>query len=412
MVRTLCEGGAQLHKSIDGFTPLGAAASLGKPAAVAQLLLCSANPNRGHVDGSTPLWLAVQGGYAACVEALAPVSDLSVKVEAGMTAPFVLAFAGLTAKLDRDCVRTMLSHAGAALDMQAADGFTPLTIAALKNDAACIKLLAEAGADLNARNREECSPLMVAAAHGAREATDALLELGADAKAVRPSNGTTALMAAASSGRASCIEALAPFSDMNARCSRGDAAIHFAICSRAAAKRSAALASLLKLGCDRTLLAKDGQSGLHMACLSGDAECVRLLLGGTGDAMRVADVNLQEGQKGFTPLMCAIQSGSVPCVQMLLAAGARRLFKSGDTFVRRACQFHPGNAELRNLLDPLIVRSKPLVCDCCAREAALDECACGAAWYCSGDCQSKALAAHQRRCKALCAERALRSASS
>jgi len=140
-------------------------------------------------------------------------------------------------------------------------------------------------------------------------------------------------------------------------------------------------------------------------------DCTRLLLGDKGDAMRVADINLPD-KKGFTPLMLAIQSGSVPCVRMLLAAGARRLSKNGDTFVRRACQFHPSNVELIALLDPLIVRSKPLVCDCCAKETELDECACGAAWYCSIDCQSTAWAAHQRRCKALCAERALQSVSS
>jgi hypothetical protein len=145
--------------------------------------------------------------------------------------------------------------------------------------------------------------------------------------------------------------------------------------------------------------------GLHVAVLKGDAACVRLLLGESGDAMSVAGVNLTT-KKGSNPLQCAIKTGSVSCIQLLLAAGARRTAKRGPLPLECARHFHPGNAELLALLDLSVVRSKPLVCDCCSKEADLDECACGAAWYCSSACQTTAWAAHQRRCNALRAEQA------
>jgi ankyrin repeat protein len=254
IVRTLCEAGAQLHNVIkDGCTPLGAAASLGKHEVVIELLARGADPNKGVDDGRSPLSLAIEKGHAACVEALAPVSDMLVKDKTGMTALHVLAVAGATAKLGDECVCSLLSRTGAAFEIKSADGFTPLAMAVLKKDVACIRLLAEAGADVNASQLKGCTPLILSAQEGSCEAIRALLELGAKAKAAAH-DGLTPLMMAAQECHTDCIEALGPFSNRDAQTREGLTAIHYALSGPLAAKRSAALASLLAFGCDRFLM--------------------------------------------------------------------------------------------------------------------------------------------------------------
>jgi hypothetical protein len=69
---------------------------------------------------------------------------------------------------------------------------------------------------------------------------------------------------------------------------------------------------------------------LHMACLSGNADCVTLLIG-AGAA--IESVSSQYG----TPLHCAVQAGQTSIVQELLDAGAKKDANSGPNLRTALC---------------------------------------------------------------------------
>lgn len=73
------------------------------------------------------------------------------------------------------------------MDFKAADGSTPLIVAAGAGKGGdCIAALLAAGASPNVTNRKGMSPLLVAAARGDGGAVGALLAGGADASAATP----------------------------------------------------------------------------------------------------------------------------------------------------------------------------------------------------------------------------------
>ncbi|XP_063831405.1 transient receptor potential channel pyrexia isoform X1 [Ostrinia nubilalis] len=82
--------------------------------------------------------------------------------------------------------------------------------------------------------------------------------------------------------------------------------------------RSSLLDRLLKLGVDPNSADDAGRTCLHLSCLVGSDECVRLLL------QHKADPNKWDSssEKRATPLHCAASAKSVTCVKVLLNHGA------------------------------------------------------------------------------------------
>ncbi|CAG9134034.1 unnamed protein product [Plutella xylostella] len=82
--------------------------------------------------------------------------------------------------------------------------------------------------------------------------------------------------------------------------------------------RSALVAKLLTLGIDPNTADDTGRTCLHLSCLVGSDECVKLLLEHKADPNRWAAA----GDNKATPLHCAASAKSLACVKELLRHGA------------------------------------------------------------------------------------------
>jgi ankyrin repeat protein len=106
-------------------------------------------------------------------------------------------------------VRAILEETPGMLNVYAADGFTPLHLAAFFGRLETARLLLDHGADthLVSRNPMKVTPLHAAVASRAEEVVAALIEAGADVEA-RQNNGYTPLMGAASAGIETMVDRL------------------------------------------------------------------------------------------------------------------------------------------------------------------------------------------------------------
>ena len=108
---------------------------------------------------------------------------------------------------DHDETRRLLA-AGADPNSANVFGATPMMLAAQRGDAALLRLLLDAGADVESANSEGQTALMVVARTGSVEAARLLLKRGADVHAREEWGGQTALMWAAAQSQPEMIRVL------------------------------------------------------------------------------------------------------------------------------------------------------------------------------------------------------------
>ena len=113
----------------------------------------------------------------------------------------VAAFRGHT-----DVVCALVS-AGADVNYQHSDGFSPLSMASLKGHIDCVKLLIHGGAEVEARNNQGATPLHRAAKNGHTEVVEFLIEQHADVNACL-NDGSSCLWEAAFHGHTDVVRAL------------------------------------------------------------------------------------------------------------------------------------------------------------------------------------------------------------
>jgi ankyrin repeat protein len=206
-----------------------------------------------------------------------------------------------------------LLKAGVPVNARDARGNTPLTAAALNDDADVLELLLDAGAELNATNGAGANALMRAATF--KEKTRLLLARGADVKARSRLGNTALLLAAREPGN------------------------------------SGAVKLLLDGGADPNATNVLGATALMAAAAAGDADSVLLLI----DAG--ADVNAKPEMDAFgfawgggrTPLMWAAFRGDQVLARLLLKRGAKvDEFTAGGSALTQAAW--GGRAEMARLL--------------------------------------------------------------
>ena len=161
-----------------GATALWNAAWLGHARCI-QLLVAArggrADVNAARDDGTTPLYIACQGGHTATVEVL---------LAAGATVDAPIDEAGVQTSLrvaselgHASIVEVLLQH-GAIQDGLSPDDDPPIWRAAQAGNGLCIKHLLAAGADVN--RGPECSPLAKACHMGHSECAFFLIDASAD----------------------------------------------------------------------------------------------------------------------------------------------------------------------------------------------------------------------------------------
>ena len=231
---------------------------------------------------------------------------------------------------DADAARVLLDGAR-DINVDEADGMTPLHYAVLNNDADLASALLRAGADINVRTRYGITPIYLAARNGSSAMTRLLLAGGASANEIF-SEGETVLMTAARTGDVATVKALLDAgADVDAREDwHGQTALMWA----AAQKHSAVIALLEQYGADVnarsaveewerqvTMEPRDkwlppgGMTALQFAAREGCLACISTLL------ELGADIDATTG-KGITPLLFAIINGHYDVAWTLIAAGA------------------------------------------------------------------------------------------
>jgi ankyrin repeat protein len=160
------------------------------------------------------------------------------------------------------------------------DDAAPVAAAAMRSDAAAVRVLVKDGKDVNAAQGDGMTALHWAAMHGDADLTATLLYAGANVRATTRLGGYTALHLAAQAGEA------------------------------------AAMARLIAGGANAGALTSTGVTPLMLASASGKADAVRLLLEQSSDA------NAVESANGETALMFAAALDRADAVRELLAHGA------------------------------------------------------------------------------------------
>jgi len=122
----------------DGFTPLMAAASLGRAECVRILLpVCDAKARTGQ-QGITALMLAAEVGSLECAQALLPFSDVRAQDRAGGTALITAVICQLT-KSSPDLVALLAKVSD--MEQKDCDGCTALMVAGINNVSGALDIL-------------------------------------------------------------------------------------------------------------------------------------------------------------------------------------------------------------------------------------------------------------------------------
>jgi ankyrin repeat protein len=293
IVRFLIEKGADVNiKDWKGNTPLHYAAKIGD-AIIAKLLLeKGADINAKDNHNCTPLH------YAANVEVarllIEKGADINAKSEWYDGARASARFHELIINKEG---RAFLGWWISEDYLSCAEPLTPLHFAAIKGDAATVKLLIEKGSDVNSKTLGGITTLHLAAVSGNVDVARLLLEVGADVNA-RDDMGRTPLHYASNASVAKMlIEAGA---DINARDKEGVTPLHYAAhrCWGARGPFRDVVKTLLEYGADVNAKTTFGVTPLHVAAYYGEAEIVEMLI------KRGADVNARTSidRGAFTPL--------------------------------------------------------------------------------------------------------------
>ena len=285
----LIRAGANVNIANDfGVTPLSLACTNGNAAMVETLLNAGADPNvAAFTTRETVLITAARTGNVNVVKALlAHGARVNAKTTVGQTA-LMWAVSERHAEVARALIesgadvharstvrpRPMTDNSDASAANRVADrdgGFTPLLFAARSGDLESARLLVASGADINRVAADGTTPLIVAAGRRQEALAVFLLEQGAEANA---GPGYAALHAAVPAGQLRLVQALlAHGADPNARVEDAPALGSMFHALGGAASWSG-MASL------------DGATPLWLAAKYVDASLIRALLAGGADPL-------------------------------------------------------------------------------------------------------------------------------
>jgi ankyrin repeat protein len=300
--RKLIEEDADVNASDEnGLTPLHMATLSGQLKIMEMLLDHEAEIDCKDDTATRPLHQAASSGITEAVKLLvARNATLNATDDSGKTALY-LAVEGEFSEIVQ-----VLVGAKADINIAASEFGTPLHAAAIHGNLEIAMQLLDAGADLHIFNDSNFTVLHLAARYGHTSLVRTFLEDGAH---VDESNaeGQTALQLAASNGNFGALQALINFNaSVNVVNEAGWTPMAYV--ARRGDLRS--VKALLAAGAEVDPL-DQSLSPLQSAAERGQVEVMWVLIG-AGARTELEDM------EGDTPLHCAVKSGSVPAVQVLL----------------------------------------------------------------------------------------------
>ncbi|KAM3310383.1 hypothetical protein ACQJBY_031214 [Aegilops geniculata] len=197
--------------SCGGPPPLGCAALCGEFVAARYLLNHGADPNKIDGTGFAPLHCAAKNGHE-CVLRLLLSRGASVDIDGAHGTPLHTASyygnaGALKILLDHHADPNRVSEVSCTPLLMALNS-TKLGVSE-SDSLNCVKLLVKAGADMNSAN--PYTPLVVAATYGLADCIKYLLEAGANPNIPDEQCGTTPIEIVADSGRRELVEILFPY---------------------------------------------------------------------------------------------------------------------------------------------------------------------------------------------------------
>lgn len=196
--------------------------------------------------------------------------------------------------------------------------YTPLHFAiSLNKSLPYIKALVEAGADINAKTENNTTPLLMAELLD-ENSIKFILASGANPNSLNY-NGTSLLHSAAKRNRVSVCKALIKAGAIiHARTSTGSTPLHYAV----TASSKEAIKFLIISGSDINAKTVKGTTALHIATevlnTPEDSTEIATILLTAG-----ADPTLKDTSRGYMPIHYAVESGSIPIVEVLLEHGSQ-----------------------------------------------------------------------------------------
>ena len=181
---------------------------------------------------------------------------------------------------DATAIAALAARGGpAALNARDGHGRTPLQVATHARHAEAIRALARAGADLDALDRDRYDAVTIAAVADDEASLRVLLESGASAKQVTSRYDGTALIAAAHLGHAGVVRQLiaagAPLDHVNNL--HWTAVIEAIVLGDGGPRHQATLKALVDAGANLQLADRHGRTPLQLARQRGYAQMVQML---------------------------------------------------------------------------------------------------------------------------------------
>ncbi|RJE26222.1 Ankyrin repeat protein [Aspergillus sclerotialis] len=291
-------------KDINSYTPLHIAAVHGLLDTVA---LFRGQIDELAVDCKTALHLAVEKGHSLMTHALL---RQGAKVETGAKTNVGTALHVASVKGFSHIAEIILDF-GASPNAEDVMKRSPLHLAAMNGHERIIEQLLKAGGDPTAMDVTGSSPLHLAAASGHCGTIYKLINSAETLVSLADYSGLTPLHNAAARGTLESIEILLNGGANIDAVSDEGSPLHYAIQHNGDPR---VVGFLLTQGSNTEVADQSGRRPLHVAAKLGNAEIVRLLI----DCAELDSTDNHD----MTPLMLAVEQGSIKVVQELLDHGA------------------------------------------------------------------------------------------
>ncbi|XP_071084544.1 ankyrin repeat and KH domain-containing protein 1-like [Haliotis cracherodii] len=304
-------------------------------------LLVSKNADLTLVDnnGDSLLHLACYGGNTAIVQYAVSPSNVNSRGQNGWTPVMMAAFKGHQSVFD------LLVSKNAVPTLVDKDGNSLLHLACYGGNTAIVQYLVSPS-NVNTRGQKGRTPLMMAVMEGHQSVLDLLVSKDADLTLV-DKNSNSLLHLACYGGNTATVQYFVSPSNINTRGQNGWTPVMMA----AFKGHQSAFDLLVSKHADLTLVDKDGNSLLHLACYGGNTAIVQYLVS-------PSNVNTR-GQNGWTPVMMAVMEGHQSVFDLLVSKNADLTLvdKNGNSLLHLAC--YGGNtAIVQCLVSPSNVNTR------------------------------------------------------
>uniref|UniRef100_A0A8C7HPV6 Ankyrin 3 n=1 Tax=Oncorhynchus kisutch TaxID=8019 RepID=A0A8C7HPV6_ONCKI len=329
VVKYLVQSGARVEvKAKDNQTPLHISSRLGKPDIVLYLLQNGACPDATTTSGYTPLHLAAKEGHRDVSSVLLDQGaspDITTKVHTTPNTLHSIHFTRHTTNPIREGhrdVSSVLLDQGASPDITTKVHTTPNTLHSIhftrhttnpirEGHRDITSVLLDQGASPDITTKNGYTPLHIAAKKNQMEIATTLLEYGADTNAMTR-QGITPLHLASQEGNVDIVTLLlAREATISLGNKSGLTPLHLA----AQDDKVNVAEVLVNQGATVDPETKMGYTPLHVACHYGNVKMVNFLL------KNQAKINAKT-KNGYTPLHQAAQQGHTHIINLLLQHGA------------------------------------------------------------------------------------------